>query len=390
MFTSSFLRCTGDHLNLWVSSRPSKLETTCLILMSTTLYGRAAWLALDGEILNPAINLIAMPIAVLMVLWIRQEQNTYFDSKRGDRLLESTQSDSTQSDSTQSDSTQSAIKPKSFATLKSVVMYWSMLGGTLYLYGLFMLESINTKMIVSHNNELLLWRNISVICEGVGLFCLWSMWFFRTHLLSAYNPLNETNVLRDSIDKNDQLSLDHDLAYQLHYPLSLAMFTLPWEALLRHFDESLQVISTDIAVYLLDLFDWLKSSEAMQVAYWDNITIYSDRFYLIINETCAGVNLLLSMSLYTLGYAWVMKCTVKRCWLLVAYMMPLCLVFNGLRISMIFCLGHFGSQALATGPWHEGSAYMSQALLFLVLGLINYGLDAEPRSAKHGPSELIK
>ena len=374
MFISSLWRFIVDHLNLWVFARPSKLETTCLILMSINLYGRAAWLALDGEILNPAINLIATPIAVLMILWLRQEKNT------GDHSL----------DSTLSDSPESAIKPKSFTTLKSVVICWNMLGLSLYLYGLFMLESINTKMILSYNNELLLWRNISVICEGIGLFCLWSMWFFRTHLLSTYNALNETEVLRGSIDKNDQLSLDHELAYQLHYPLSLAMFTLPWEALLRHFDESLQVISTDIAVYLLDLFDWLKPNEAIHVAYWDNITIYSDRFYLIINETCAGVNLLLSMSLYTFGYAWVMKCTVKRCWLLVAYMMPLCLVFNGLRISMIFCLGHFGSQDLATGPWHEGSAYIAQVLLFLVLGLINYGLDAEPRSVKHGPSELIK
>ena len=234
--------------------------------------------------------------------------------------------------------------------------------------------------------QLLFIRNLFIIVEGIGLYCLWSAWLWRKYVLFTITIDRALSISSNLLDHNtEKYKSNYDLVGQLHYPLSFALFTLPWEAVLRNYDDTLQRISTDIAVYLLDLIDWLKFSEIIQVAYWDAITIYSDRFYLIINETCAGVNLLLSMSIYALGYAWLMKCTVKRSWLLVAYMMPLCLLFNGLRICLIFCLGHFGDQALATGPWHEGSAYISQALLFIALGLINYGLGAEPKSVKHDP-----
>ena len=91
------------------------------------------------------------------------------------------------------------------------------------------------------------------------------------------------------------------------------------------------------------------------------------------------------MSLYAIGFSWVMGAHIRRAAVLVAYMIPLSIVFNGLRITIIFCLGHFGDQALATGPWHEGSAYIAQAFLFALIALINALLDRERGSEAHDP-----
>ena len=58
--------------------------------------------------------------------------------------------------------------------------------------------------------------------------------------------------------------------------------------------------------------------------------------YLIINETCAGVNLI-SMSMYAVGFSWIMGTQIGRrcsCCLII----PLSVIFNGLRITIIFCL----------------------------------------------------
>ena len=72
MFNSKSLEVYLHHLRKSLSNSPSKLETIALVLMSLNLYGRAVCLALEGEVLNPAVNVVSLPIALLMVLWLSQ------------------------------------------------------------------------------------------------------------------------------------------------------------------------------------------------------------------------------------------------------------------------------------------------------------------------------
>ncbi len=339
------------HLNAWVYLKPSNLETAALVIISLSLYARCIDFALNGSVLNPALNLIAAPVALLMFLWMLQDLPQHIEDKK--------------------ECSPKGKDSHSYVAMNIFILF--SLGVLLCFGALFGLSMIQSNIIIQGKHPFVLRQTLALMIEGLGLFCLWSHWLHRKYLLSEAKSISVIFKARQGFIS------------KLHYPLSLSLFTLPWEALLRQFDESLQVISTDIAVYFLEFIDWLSFTQPMQISYWDAITIYSERFYLIINETCAGVNLLLSMSLYAFGFAWVMKCSVKRSWLLVAYMIPLCLIFNGLRITIIFCLGHFGDQALATGSWHEGSAYISQALLFILLALINYGLGQEHEFVKHDP-----
>lgn len=200
--------------------------------------------------------------------------------------------------------------------------------------------------------------HLGLILEGLGVIALWSAYTWA-------RGLDLWGVERSR---------------RLHFPISIAVFGLPWEGVLRTLDLPLQRLSADLAVMILDLSDLLGLSTA-HVRYWDSFTIYSDQFYLIVNETCAGVNLLLSMSLYALGFGWTMGVSLTRAWILIAYIIPLSICFNGVRVAIIFMLGHTGSVELATGPWHEGSGYLCQLLLFIVLALLNMWLGpSTPRS----------
>jgi exosortase/archaeosortase family protein len=189
---------------------------------------------------------------------------------------------------------------------------------------------------------------IGLFLEGIALWWMWSLFF----------------TLRYPIALREQLT----------FPLAISLFGLPWEVLLRGVDVHLQQICTDIAVRVIDLLDGLMSLN-MHVKYWDSYTFYSEEFYLIVNETCSGVNLLISMSLYAVGFSWVMKCRAHRAITLVIYILPLCLLFNGFRIVIIFFLGHYGGRELAMGSWHEGSAYICQIPLFLLLAWIHHILE---------------
>lgn len=267
--------------------------------------------------------------------------------------------------------------------LESGLFFW---GGVCIGVSAWMMWGCLDTLALMMNDPVALWqRKVALLLEGVGLVVLWSWWTCRRWNNSC-----------------------PELVLKLHYPLSLALFALPLESVLRGFDHHLQRLSTDLACLFLDFLQLIGldrwADAPLNVAYWDGWTLYSDRFYLIVNETCAGVNLLLSMSLYALGFAWVMKTRLSRAWLLVMYMLPLCILFNGLRVAAIFCLGHFGDQDLATGAWHEGSGYLCQLVLFILIAWLNHlfnlelkaqddplradsDLDQERRSSKRDPSE---
>ena len=327
------------------------LECSVLLILSANIYGRLLWQAFAGQTINPGVMLIAGPLCLVTYLWVKEYQL-------------SSQRDDLSQDYVNKEGNDSLLKNSEELILGS--WYLSVTSLCILLVASFFSWEAYTDQALKSNHYALWQQEWALIFEGLGLLGLWSAWTWRKY------GANIENVVT------------------LHYPLSIGIFGLPWEGILRHYDYLLQKLSTDLAVFFLDGWSIFFSPQErpLNIEYWDAITIYSPHFYLIINETCAGVNLLLSMSLYAFGFAWVMNTGLQRAWILVLYIIPLCLVFNGIRIAIIFALGHFGDQELATGFWHEGTAYLTQAILFIILAFINYLLDQEPKSAKHDPSML--
>ena len=189
-------------------------------------------------------------------------------------------------------------------------------------------------------NERALW---ALSLEGLALWVGW--WAWRASL----SPLRRAHTA---------------------LPLLSGLFALPVEAWLRHLDEPLQVMGAELGLWVMRRVSdalTLVGSDPISLKSWDSYTFYSPNFYLIINETCSGVNLLLSSALYAVGFAWVMRAGLKGALTLLVWALPLALLLNGVRIALIFALGHFGSVELAMGAWHEGSAYLTQLPLLVFL-----------------------
>ena len=149
---------------------------------------------------------------------------------------------------------------------------------------------------------------------------------------------------------------------------ALGALALPWESLLRQSDAELQRLGADIAVSLLRLAGY-------ELSYWNHFTFYSERFYLIVNETCSGVNLLLMISAYALALGQLLRRSLRAQGWLLLWSWPLASLFNGLRIAVLFLLGHHGDRALAMGPWHTWSAYLLMLPLFFILYRLALHLD---------------
>ena len=334
-------------------SRIAHLEIIILSMLALNVFCRI-WISISYEsTINPGVALTAIPLSIFAYSWSIRSLSQKVTSSSLDDAQSVIQSD------------QSPTSPPHPSGL-----FFTRLSGLIFVLGL-ILSIIGTCLSwlsyqhlafapLDHQSQHI--HHLGLLFEGGGVIAFWSAWTCR-HV---------------------QVQGGTQAVSLLHFPISISIFSLPWEGILRTFDEPLQRISTDIAVFALDLSDLVSLSDT-HVRYWDAFTIYSDHFYLIINETCAGVNLLLSMSLYALGFGWVMRVTLSRAWALVAYIIPLSIVFNGLRVAIIFLLGHGGSVALATGPWHEGSGYLCQIILFMIIVLINAKLDRAPTSLKRDP-----
>ncbi len=181
-------------------------------------------------------------------------------------------------------------------------------------------------------------------------YCVSLSWMHRELLLGVY----------------PKISMDDHLKTRLHQLLMINLFSLPLEPLLRRFDENFQELGANGAVKILKILDNLLGL-GLNLRYYDRFTFYSDRFYLIINESCSGVNLLLSSGMFVFLLAVFIGISMRGTIYLFLIAMPLSMIFNMLRIALIFWLGHDQGVSVAMGPWHERSAYLSTFFLTLIL-----------------------
>ena len=150
----------------------------------------------------------------------------------------------------------------------------------------------------------------------------------------------------------------------LSLPILFAWFALPWELFLRDLDEPLQAWSAQIARGVLNV-----SGYGLEL--WHETTIYSPGgFYITVDETCSGMNMLVTLSMFALVFGWLTQRVVLNRLILLIAVLPLALVANGARVAIIWLLGHHGDEALAMGPWHTGTAY----IVFMPLFAAIYGL----------------
>ena len=132
-------------------------------------------------------------------------------------------------------------------------------------------------------------------------------------------------------------------------------------------DKPLQAWTADIALQGLRVAGY-------PLRYWNEHTIYTDEYYVIVNETCSGMNLLVTLTLYILVYTWALRTRISDRIKLLFLVIPLALLANGARVAVIYLLGHYGGVELADGFWHTGSAYVLFIPVFWFLYVVNEAL----------------
>ena len=164
-------------------------------------------------------------------------------------------------------------------------------------------------------------------------------------------------------------------ALSIALPLSFLLLVLPWEYYLRSNAQlTLQAWTADLSILLLERLGYA-------VWHYNSFTIDSDRYYLIVNETCSGINMLVALIMYTLVFTWMARSHWKTRLSLLALVFPIAMLINTLRVTCIYLLGYYGGVEWADGFWHTGSAYVLFIPIFLVLYLLNRTFNARFQSS---------
>ncbi len=157
-------------------------------------------------------------------------------------------------------------------------------------------------------------------------------------------------------------------ARQLLMPIFFGYFALPWEHFLRKvLDVPLQSWTADIAYAVLNLIGY-------QVRYYDAYTIYTWHYYIIVNETCSGMNMLTTLAMYTVVFGWMVQPRIRERVLLLLLVVPVAMFANGLRVATLYLMGHYGGDDLAMGPWHDRTAYLWFLPVFWFLFVVSQAL----------------
>lgn len=138
------------------------------------------------------------------------------------------------------------------------------------------------------------------------------------------------------------------------------IFMLPiWTTSIENYTNPVQIKSTQVANAMLQLSGFNTHMD-------EYTTIFMDNFKLNVGVPCSGLKLLFAVTAFTVFF---MLIAGLKWWaniLMVAFILPLCLFVNGLRIALIGVVGETMGEA-AGMQFHDWSGYITLLVCFFIL-----------------------
>lgn len=146
----------------------------------------------------------------------------------------------------------------------------------------------------------------------------------------------------------------------LFFPLIFSVMMIPLipDQLVNHVAFPIQIASTTIAVKLLNLLLLTSQQQGTLVT--------MEHYRMAVELPCSGFKTLLSLTTFTAAFAYVMEGDIWRRWLLFGITLPMSLLFNAFRITMIGIAGELISTA-AAGKFHDYSGFIVLLIAFFFL-----------------------
>lgn len=143
-------------------------------------------------------------------------------------------------------------------------------------------------------------------------------------------------------------------------PILYLGFMLPlWSNAIDNNTNQLQQVSTEVSYAMLQAFGFKPMMGA-------NTVIYLNTFTLDVGIPCSGLKLVLAVTAFTCFFVLIGRLKLWANALMFAFILPLCLFINGLRIALIGVVGElYGNDA--GHQFHDYSGYITLIICFYIL-----------------------
>lgn len=137
-------------------------------------------------------------------------------------------------------------------------------------------------------------------------------------------------------------------------------FGLPlWTSLVNNLTNPLQLISTNIAFEILRLCGFNALID-------QNTVIYMNSYRLDVAVPCSGLKLVVALTAFTVFFVMIGRLKMMSNFILLAMVLPLAILINGLRIAFIGMVGETNG-ADAAHSFHDWSGYITLVICFFIL-----------------------
>jgi exosortase B len=176
----------------------------------------------------------------------------------------------------------------------------------------------------------------------------------------------------------------HRVLLKLWFPLVYMLFLIPLPGwMMDTVTQPLKILVSDITTWLLSAFSY----PITQVG----VTIYIAQYQLLVEDACAGLNSLISLTAVGLFYIYLMHNASWRYSLLLLFLLlPIAIAANVVRVIILVLLTYYAGNEVAQGYLHDfaGIVTFTSALLLIfgidrLLSPIRRRLTDGPREASH-------
>lgn len=179
----------------------------------------------------------------------------------------------------------------------------------------------------------------------------------------------------------------HRVLMKLWFPIFYLGFLIPLPGwVLDGFTQPLKILVSDIVTWLLAAAGYPIS----QVG----VTLYIAQYQLLVEDACAGLNSIISLTAVGLFYIYLMhNASWRYSLLLLAFLLPIAIAANVIRVIILVLLTYYFGNEVAQGYLHDFAGivtFVSALLLFFlldqILSPIRRRLTRNTQEETHAPS----
>lgn len=156
----------------------------------------------------------------------------------------------------------------------------------------------------------------------------------------------------------------HKVLMRLWFPIFYLIFLIPLPGwIIDGFTQPLKILVSDIVTWLLAAVGY----PITQVG----VTLYIAQYQLLVEDACAGLNSIISLTAVGLFYIYLMhNASWRYSLLLLAFLLPIAIAANVIRVIILVLLTYYFGNEVAQGYLHDFAGivtFVSALLLFFLL-----------------------